>query len=338
MSDLKTTYLGIPLKNPIIIGASNFVMNAEAVKKLEAAGAGALVYKSLFEEQIQLESLQLQEGLTEYNERNAEMISLFPNIEHAGPKEHLENLKRVKDAIKIPVIASLNCIYKESWEEYAQLLEKTGVDALELNFYATPDKLDRDGKSIEDQQLEALKIVLKAMKIPVSVKLSPFYSNTLNVVHKMDEAGAAGFVLFNRLFQPEIDLREEKHYSPFHLSNEHEDYRLPLRYAGLLYGNVKGTICSNTGFFQAEHVIKAILAGTDAVQVVSTIYKNGFTQISNILSGMEKWMTEKNYDTLGDFRGKLSRKTLNDPITYRRAQYVDVLMHSDEIFKRYPLR
>jgi len=338
MSDLKTTYLGIPLKNPIIIGASNLVNNPEAVKKLEAAGAGALVYKSLFEEQIQLESLQLHEDLTEYNERNAEMVNLFPSIQHAGPKEHLENLKRVKDTLSIPVIASLNCIYKESWEEYAQLIEKTGVDALELNFYATPDKPDRDGKTIEEQQLEALKIVLKAVKIPVSVKLSPFYSNTLNVVKQMDEAGAAGFVLFNRLFQPEIDLREEKHYTPLHLSNDSEDYRLPLRYAGLLYGNIKGSICSNTGIFQAEQVIKAILAGADSVQIVSTIYKNGFTQVSNILSGLEKWMEEKNYTSLGDFRGKLSRNTLNDPITYRRAQYVDVLMHSEEIFKRFPLR
>jgi dihydroorotate dehydrogenase (fumarate) len=338
MSDLKTTYLGIPLKNPIIVGASNLVTHTEAVKKMEAAGAAAIVYKSLFEEQIQLESLQLHEDMTEYNERNAEMVSLFPSIEHAGPKEHLENLKKVRDAVNIPIIASLNCIYKESWEEYAQLIEKTGVDALELNFYATPDKLDRTGISIEEKQLEALKTVVNAVKIPVSVKLSPFYSNVLNVVQQMDEAGAAGFVMFNRLFQPEIDLREEKHYTPLHLSNDQEDYRLPLRYAGLLYGQVKGDICSNTGIFQAEQVLKAILAGANSVQVVSTIYKNGFTQISNILSGLEKWMEEKHYASPDQFRGKLSRQTLNDPITYRRAQYVDVLMHADDIFKRYPLR
>ncbi|MEI6574627.1 MAG: dihydroorotate dehydrogenase-like protein [Bacteroidota bacterium] len=338
MSDLKTTYLGIPLKSPIIVGASNFVTNTDAVKKLEAAGAGAIVYKSLFEEQIQLESLQLHEDMTEYNERNAEMISLFPSIEHAGPKEHLDNLKKVKDSVSIPVIASLNCIYKESWEEYAQLIEKTGVDALELNFYATPDKMDRDGNSIEATQLEALKTVINAVKIPVSVKLSPFYSNVLNVVQQMDTAGAAGFVMFNRLFQPEIDLREEKHYTPLHLSNEQEDYRLPLRYAGLLYGNIKGSICSNTGIYQAEQVLKAILAGANSVQVVSTIYKNGFTQISNIHSGIEKWMNEKGYNSLNDFRGKLSRNSLNDPITYRRAQYIDVLMHSEDIYKRYPLR
>ncbi len=338
MADLKTTYLGLELKNPIIVGASNLVLDMNVVKKIEEAGAAAIVYKSLFEEQIQLESLQMHEDMHEYNERNAEMVSLFPSMEHAGPKEHLTNLKMLKDNVKIPVIASLNCIYKESWEEYAQLLESTGVDALELNFYAVPDKNETEGNSIEKQQLEILKVVKAAVKIPVSVKLSYFYSNILNVVNKLDEAGADGFVLFNRLFQPDIDVKTRKHFSPLHLSQSEEDYKLPLRYAGLLHGSVKGSICSNTGFFHADQVVKAVLAGSDAVQVVSTIYKNNISHLFTIINDLNNWMEVNQYAKLNDFKGKLSRKTLNDPMVYRRAQYVDILLKSEEIFNRYPLR
>jgi dihydroorotate dehydrogenase (fumarate) len=338
MADLKTTYLGLELKNPIIVGASNLVLDLNVVKKIEEAGAAAIVYKSLFEEQIQLESLQLHEDLNQYSERNAEMVSLFPNMEHAGPKEHLTNLRLLKDTVKIPVIASLNCIYKESWEEYAQLLEATGVDALELNFYAVPDKNETEGKSIEEQQLEILKVVKAAVKIPVSVKLSYFYSNILNVVDNLDKAGADGFVLFNRLFQPDIDIKEKKHFSPLHLSHSEEDYKLPLRYAGLLHGSVKGSICSNTGFFHADQAVKAILAGADAVQVVSTIYKNNISHLFTIINDLNNWMEVNHFEKVSDFKGKLSRKSLNDPMVYRRAQYVDILMKSEEIFNRYPLR
>ncbi len=338
MADLKTTYLGLELKNPLIVGASNLVMDLEIVKKIEEAGAGAIVYKSLFEEQIQLESLQLHEDMQEYAERHAEMVSLFPNIEHAGPAEHLTNLKKLKDSVSIPVIASLNCIYNESWEEYAQMLEKAGADALELNFYAVPDKNATDGKSIEAQQLEFLKTVKAAVKIPVSVKMSYFYSNILNVVQQFDEAGADGFVMFNRLFQPDIDVKEQRHFSPLHLSNSEEDFKLPLRYAGLLHGTVKGSICSNTGFYHAEQLIKAILAGADAVQVVSTIYKNNISHLFTILNDLNNWMEVNQYADIASFKGKLSRKQLNDPMVYRRAQYVDILLKSEEIFKRYPLR
>ncbi len=338
MADLKTTYLGLELRNPLIVGASNLVMDLELVKKIEEAGAGAIVYKSLFEEQIQLESLQMHEDMQEYAERHAEMISLFPSIEHAGPAEHIANLKKLKETVSIPVIASLNCIYTESWEEYAQMLEKAGADALELNFYAVPDKNTTEGKSIEDQQLEFLKTVKAAVKIPVSVKMSYFYSNILNVVHHFDEAGADGVVLFNRLFQPDIDIKEQHHYSPLHLSNSEEDFKLPLRYAGLLSGTIKGSICSNTGFYHADQIVKALLAGADAVQVVSTIYKNNVSHLFTILNELNSWMEVNHYAKISDFKGKLSRKNLNDPMVYRRAQYVDILLKSEEIFKRYPLR
>jgi dihydroorotate dehydrogenase (fumarate) len=336
MVELKTKYLGIELKNPVIVGASNLVLKPDNIKRAEQAGAAAVVYKSLFEEQIQLESAQLDDELEEYNERNAEMVKLFPTIEHAGPEEHLVNLRRVKESVKIPVIASLNAIYAESWIEYARLLEQTGVDALELNFFYVPRDVEADGRDVKNQQIEILKAVRSQVKLPISVKLSPFYANPLNVVAQMDKSGVNGFVLFNRMFQPDIDIEKQEHYSPFNLSNP-EDNKLSLRFAGLLYGTISGSICANTGIYSGADVVKMILAGADCVQVVSTIYKNKVEYISTILKDIENWMESKNYKKLNDFRGKLSNKTLNDPFVYKRAQYIDLLLKSDQIFKKYPV-
>jgi len=337
MANLSVKYLGLELKNPIIVGASNIVDNIDNLKRMEDAGASAIVYKSLFEEQIQLESLQLEENLREYENRNAEMTSLFPGIEHAGAEEHLEKLRKAKAAVKIPIIASLNAIQKNTWIEYSKLIAETGVDAIELNLYATPKDADKDCKSIVNEQLDTIADVKKAINIPISVKLSPFYSNVLNIVSRMYAEGADGFVLFNRLFQPDIDIEKEILHFPYHLSNE-EDNRLPLRYAGLLYDNFRGYICSNTGIFTAKDVIKMLLAGADCTQIVSTIYKNGIGHISLMLKEMETWMDAKGYKEINDFKGKVSRKNLKDPYAYRRAQYVDILMKSDEIFKKYPVR
>jgi len=337
MANLSVKYLGLELKNPIIVGASNIVDDIDNLKRLEDAGAGAIVYKSLFEEQIQLESLQLEENLREYEERNAEMISLFPGIEHAGAEEHLEKLRKAKMTVKIPIIASINALNKDTWVEYAQRIAQTGVDALELNLYATPKDADKDCKSIINEQLDTIANVKKVVSIPISVKLSPFYSNVLNIVSRMYDEGADGFVLFNRLYQPDIDIEKEALHFPYLLSNE-EDNRLPLRYAGLLYGNFRGNICSNTGIFSGKDVIKMLLAGSDCTQVVSTLYKNGFGHITVMLKEMETWMDIKGYKEINDFKGKVSRKNLKDPYAYRRAQYVDILMKSDEIFKKYPLR
>jgi dihydroorotate dehydrogenase (fumarate) len=337
MANLKTSYMGIELKNPVIVGASNLVNNLENIKKAEEAGAGAIVYKSLFEEQIQLENAQLDDKLQEYSERNAEMVNLFPRIEHAGPEEHLFNLARVKKTIKIPLIASLNAIYKETWIDYARRIEEMGVDALELNFYAVPRDIDFDGHALIGEQIDILKAVKQKVKIPVSVKLSPFYANPLHVVAQLDKAGANGFILFNRLFQPEIDMEKQEHYTPFNLSSP-EDSRLSLRFAGLLYGNIKGSICSNTGIFTGKDVAKMILAGADCVQVVSTIYKNKIEYISTIIKDLEAWMDSKGYKSLSDFRGKLSNKNINNPFDYKRAQYIDLLLKSDDILVKYPLR
>ena len=335
--DFSTTYLGLKLKNPIIIGASNVVTDLNFLKKLEEAGASAVVYKSLFEEQIQLENLEQYQAEEDYGARHAEMTSMFPNIEDAGPEEFLFNLAKAKQSLNIPLIASLNAVYDDTWYEYAKKIETTGVDALELNFYAVPREFDIDDNSILQEQLDTLEGVKKAVKIPVSVKLSPFYTNPLYCIGEMDKKGADGFVLFNRLFQPDIDVQKESMHYPYHLSNE-EDNRLPLRFAGLLYSNVKASICSNTGILNGLDVIKMLLAGADAVQVVSTIYKHGPKQVTKILQEMEEWMKSKNYDSINEFKGKLSKVNIRDPYAYQRAQYVDILMKSSEIFKKYPIR
>lgn len=336
MADLSTTYMGIKLKNPLILGASNLVNKPEVIQELEVAGIAAVVYKSLFEEQIQLESLQMEEELNQYNERHAEMTSIFPDIEHAGPKEHLFNLKKLKENTKVPVFASLNALYEPSWVEYAKALEDTGIDALELNLYATPGYFEVGASSIEDKQYQIVRSVKKAVKIPVSVKLSPFYTNTLNFVKKLDEAGVDGFVLFNRFFQPDINIESEEFHFPWELTQP-RDIQLSLRYAGLLHGNIEGSICASRGVYSADDVIRMVLAGADAVQMVSVIYKRELSYVATMLTDLNAWMDRKGYKNLDDFKGKLSRKNMKDPFTYQRAQYVDILMKSEEIFKKYPM-
>lgn len=334
--DITTNYLGLKLKNPLIIGASNLVTDHDMLKKLEEQGTSAIVYKSLFEEQIQLENLEHHSHEEEYGARHAEMHSPFPSTEDAGPREFLLKLKKAKETLNIPLIASLNCIYEETWIEYAREIENTGVDALELNFYSTPREFDVMGKAISQEQFDILESITDKVKIPVSVKLSPFYTNPLYNISEMDKFGVKGFVIFNRLFQPDIDIENEKHHFPYNLSNE-EDNRLAIRYTGLLYGNINANICANGGVFSGKDVIKLLLVGADCVQVVSTIYKNGPEQISKMLNEIESWMKSKNYNTINDFKGKLSNKKLKDPFTYKRAQYVDILMRSEEIFRKYPI-
>lgn len=333
---LSTKYLGLELKNPIVVGASNLVTDMDMLKRLEENGAAAIVYKSLFEEQIQLEGLEQESHREEYGNRHAEMNSPFPSMDHAGPEEFLHKLRKAKESVDIPLIASLNCVYEETWVEYAQKIEETGVDALELNFYAVPKEMDVMGKAISSEQFDILDRVLDNVNIPVSVKLSPYYTNSLFIISEMDKKGVKGFVLFNRLFQPDIDIDKEVHHFPYNLSNE-TDNRLPLRFSGLLFGNIDADICANSGIFSGEDVIKMLLAGADVTQVVSTIYKHGPKQISKMIKEMESWMNKKGYESINDFQGKLSKKNLKDPFTYKRAQYVDILMRSEEIFRKYPI-
>ena len=334
---MKTKYLGLELKNPIIVGASNLVKDIRILKKLEDAGAAAIVYKSLFEEQINLENFTMEESMKQYEDRNAEMTSIFPHdVYEAGPDEFLLNFKEAKKELNIPLIASLNAVFDDTWYEWAKKLEDAGADALELNFYNNTHEFDIEGRAFLNEELDVIEGVKAAVNIPVSVKLSCFYTNPLYTFKEMDKKGVDGFVLFNRLFQPDINIETEKMEFPYNLSSP-QDMRLPLRFTGMLFNEVNANVCANTGIFSGEDVIKQILAGADAVQVVSTLYKNGPQQITKMLEEIEIWMANKQYGTLEDFKGKLSMKNIKDPFAYRRAQYVDILMKSGEIFKKYPI-
>lgn len=331
MANLSSNYLGVQLKTPIVVGACDLLENLENLTKLEKAGAGAIVYKSLFEEQIQLEDLELSRQLQEYNDRNAEMTSLFPDVSHAGPGEHLYKLKKAVEKVSIPVFASLNAVYKETWVKYATLVANTGVAGLELNFYNVPFSFDKTSEEIEEEQLDIVKAVINAVKLPVSVKLGQNYTNPLAMVKKLDALGVKGVILFNKMFQPDVEIIGEKHIIPWNLSSP-EEYKLPLRYAGLLSGEIKADIIANTGIFSGKDVLKLILAGANNVQVVSTLYKNGVKHIADMLKEMTEWMDVKGYDNLDDFRGKLSRRNLSNPYIYKRAQYIDIILHSERIF------
>ncbi len=333
MKNLKTKFMGIEIDNPIIVGASNLATNLDNLKKAEENGAAAIVYKSLFEEQIQLERFQLDEKLEEFNDIYAEMLTLHTHMDYIGAEEHLLHLRRAKESVSIPVIASLNAVNTETWIEYARLIEQTGVDGLELNFYHNPGDFDKDPIAIENEQISIVTQIKQNISIPISVKLSSDYTNPLNFIKKIDEAGVNTFVLFNSFFQPDIDINKEKHMKIFNFSNP-GDYRKSLKMAGLLFENIKAEICSSHGIFTGADVIKLILSGATSVQVVSTLYKNGFGQISKIKNELETWMESKSYNSLDEFRGKLSKNKLsNNPFIYKRAQYVDLILNSEQIFE-----
>jgi dihydroorotate dehydrogenase (fumarate) len=338
MADLRTHYMGIELKNPIIIGASNIVTDIDNLKRIEGAGAAAVVYKSLFEEQIQLENLEMFERKSEYADRNAEMVNLFPVSISGTPDimEHLLALKKARDSITIPLFASINAVLEETWIEYAKKIEATGVDGLELNFYSVPENPDRESENIEDKQVRILRGIKASVSIPVSVKLSSYHTNPLRHISDLENAGADAFVLFNRLFQPDIDIQSEEHHFPYSLSNS-EDNRLPLRFAGLLFGNTKSSVCTNTGIMNGSDVIKMILAGADCVQIVSTVYLNQIEVISTMIREVGKWMDSKGYKTIESFRGKLSRKNSENKLPYHRAQYMDFMMTTSQILKKYKI-
>jgi len=333
MDKLKVKFMGLDLKNPVIVGASNMVTDTDKLKKAEEEGAAAIIYKSLFEEQIQLERYQMDESLSQYDDLHAEMITSHPNIEHAGPDEHLANIREAREALSIPLIASLNAVENDTWLEYAKLIAETGVDGIELNFYKTPLDFSKSALDIENEQIRIVEEIKKNISLPVSVKLSSDYTNILNLVKKLDEAGTDSFVLFNSFFQPDIDIDKQEHIKNFNLSNE-GDYRKSLRYAGILYGNIKADLCSSHGIFSGADVIKLLLAGSNTVQVVSTLYNNGLKHLGKMVKEMNDWMDKKNYKSIDEFRGKLSKKSLSsNPFVYQRAQYVDLLLNSEELFR-----
>ena len=332
MKNLKTKYMGIELDNPIILGACNMAKHLDVLKKAEEQGVAAVIYKSLFEEQIQLERLQLDEKLTEFDNISAEIMTTHPNIKYLGYDEHLINLRKTKESLSIPVIASLNAINENTWIEYAKLISETGVDGIELNFYQSPSDFNKEAKDIEEEQINIVKQIKQNISIPVSVKLSPDYTNVLNFIKKLDTVGVDAFVLFNSFFQPNIDIMKEKHIKSLHFSKK-GDFKQSLRYSGLLFGNIHADVCSSHGVSSGEDMIKLILSGSSCVQVVTTIYKNGLAQIDTMKKELEAWMDIKNYYSIDEFKGKLSNSKLaGNSLVYKRGQYVDLLINSDNIF------
>lgn len=332
MKNLKTTYMGIELENPIILGACNMSDNIDDLLKAQENGVGAIVYKSLFEEQVQLERLQLEAKLTQYDNIHPEMITTHPNIQYSDTKKHLVHLRKAKEQLTVPLIASLNAVNEDSWLEYAKELAQAGVDGLELNLYQVPVDFDKEAKEIEDYQISIVQKIKEQISLPISVKLSSDYTNVLSFIKKLDAVGVDGLVLFNAFFQPDINIDSMKHKRSYNLSSEGE-YRKSLRYSGLLYDNIKADVCSSRGIFTGNEVVKHLLSGATCVQMVSAFYKNGLEQIGVATKQISDWMEKKGFDSIDDFRGKMSRKNISpDSMVYKRAQYVDLLMTSDNIF------
>ena len=335
MKNLETSYMGLTLSSPVILGASELTSHPDMLKKAEEQGAAAVVYKTLFEEQIQMENLHHDEKISQYNDLHAEMITLHPDVDRSDIDYYLVKIRKVKESLSIPVIASLNCVNESSWFRYAKMIEETGVDAIELNLYQIPTRFDLDAAAIEQQQIDIVAGIRQQLTIPVSVKLSSDYTNILHFAKRLDDAGVNGMVLFNVFFQPDVDILKETHKRAFNLTRKGE-YKKSLRYAGMLYGRVNADICSSRGVFNGEDVIKLLLTGASCVQVVSAVYKHGIERIGAFNREISEWMDKKQYSSISQFRGKLSDSVLNRNNTlliYKRAQYIDLLLHSDTLLE-----
>jgi dihydroorotate dehydrogenase (fumarate) len=325
MADLSTTYMGIRLKNPLVVAASSISGMIDRVKLAEQAGAGALVIRSLFEEQILFDSMKFEEALSVGSESFAESLSYFPKMKHGEADEHLMWVEKTKKAVSMPVIASLNAVSAGAWTKYARQLEGVGVDGLELNVYAVAADIGKPGAAIEAELFDVVDAVRREVRLPIAVKLSPFYTSTANVAAELGRRGANALVLFNRFLQPDIDPQAEALHSEMVLSRP-EELKLPLRWIALLYGRVQPDLALSTGAHSGLDVAKALLAGATVVQTASALIQNGVPYLSTMLRELEGWMGEKGYQAVSEFRGKLSQKQALDPSAFERAQYVKLLM------------
>jgi len=324
--DLSTKYMGFNLKNPIVPSASPLSKSVDSVKKLEDAGASAVVVYSLFEEQISHDSNELDHYLSYGTESYAESLSYFPKLEdyNYGPDEYLEHISKLKNAVDIPVIGSLNGISSGGWMKYAKLIEDAGADGLELNVYYIPTDLDQDGKSVEDIYIRDLLRVKQNLNIPVAMKLSPYFSSLPNIAKKLELAGADALVFFNRFYQPDFDLEKLEVVPNLELSSKWE-MRLPLRWIAILYGKVNTSFAATTGIHDHYDVLKVIMAGADIANMCSELLRNGISMITEILKEMEIWMLEKEYDSIEQMKGSMSQKSVADPSAFERANYMKAL-------------
>ncbi len=325
--DLKTKYMGLELKNPLVPSSSPLSVEVDRVKELEDNGAAAVVMYSLFEEQITHESNELDVFLSQGGESFAEAISYFPKLEdfhNLAAEEYLDQISKLKSAVDIPIIASLNGISAGGWMEYAKKIEQAGADALELNVYYIPTDPTLTAEKIEDMYLEDLKTVKDQVEIPVAMKLSPFFTAFANMAQKLDKAGADGLVVFNRFYQSDIDIEQLEVVPELQFSNSYE-LRLPLRWIAILYGHVKASLAATTGIHTAEDVLKAVMAGADVAMMASALIKNGPAHLKKIHDDLIHWMEEHEYESLEQMKGSMSMKSIAEPAAYLRANYMKTL-------------
>ncbi len=324
MPNLKTTYMGIEIASPVIVAASSISSYVDRVQMAQSAGAGALVIRSLFEEQIALDQLRMEEALAVGSESYAEATSYFPEVDHGGTKEHLMWVEKTRKAVSMPIFASLNAVSPGAWVTYARQLADTGVNGLEVNFYVVPTNPNEPASVIEQHLYDVVASVRQEVSLPIAVKLSPFYTSPANVIKELEARGANAVVLFNRFLQPDIDPDTETLVNEMVLSTPAE-LRVPLRWAALLYGRTTLDIAVNSGVHTGRDAVKALLAGANVVQVAATLLKNGIPYLSTMQLDIQNWMTEKGYATVEDFRGKLSQRKCDDPFAFERAHYVQLL-------------
>ena len=319
--------MGLELKNPLVPSASPLSADLDKAKQLEDAGASAIVMYSLFEEQITHESEELDAFLVQGAESYAEAMGYFPEPEkfhNVEAEEYLEQLAGLKKSLDIPVIGSLNGVSAGGWMKYAKKIEEAGADALELNIYYIPTDPQMTAEMVEKMYIEDLKTVKEQVSIPVSVKLGPFFSALANIAKKLDDAGADALVLFNRLYQPDIDLEELEVVNDLQFSTSYE-LRLPLRWLAILYGHLNASLAATTGIHSAQDVLKAVMAGADVTQMTSVLLKNGPSYLKTILQDLQKWMEEHEYESIEQMKGSMSYKSIAEPAAYTRANYMKTL-------------
>ncbi|MCS6829921.1 MAG: dihydroorotate dehydrogenase-like protein [Armatimonadota bacterium] len=324
--DFSTTYMGLKLRNPLVASSSPLSHKIDTICKLEEAGIGAVVMYSLFEEQITLESQQLDYFLTHGTESYAEALSYFPDIGeyNVGPDEYLSLIRKAKETVNIPVIGSLNGVSAGGWVKYARLIEQAGADALELNVYYLPTDPNMPGTEVEQMTVDVVKAVRSEVSVPLAVKIGPFFSSIPNVARRLVDAGANALVLFNRFYQPDIDI-ENLEVVPHLVLRDSDELRLPLRWTAILYGRVSADLAITTGVHTYRDVLKGLMAGAKVTMMASELLQNGLGRIRQILQEIESWMVEYEYSSVQQMIGSMSQRKVAEPAAFERANYMKVL-------------
>lgn len=330
MTELKTHYLGLELKNPLVASASALSKKISTVKKMEDAGISAVVMYSLFEEQITHDSLAFNYFMEQGTERYAESLDYFPNLDryNVGPDEYLERIRKNKEAVDIPVIASLNGVSNTGWVDYAEKMAQAGADALELNVYYIPTNPEITAREMEDNTVDLVRAVCGHVEVPVSVKLSPFYSALPNLAERLVDAGAQGLVLFNRFIQPDLDIESMEVDPTLHLSTS-EELLLPLRWMALLYGRIDADLALTSGVHTGLDLVKAVMAGANVGMVASEFVAHGVGRAAEMLAEMENWMTAYDHVSVEKMRGSMSQQHVENPAAFERANYMKALQSYD---------